>query len=357
VRLTGWILLLIGLLLCATIVWATVGFLLMGVGLIALQVAERRRTKLMAAGTKRLAAPLVGAGLQPPTLSPDIPPPPRQPRRVAWPAKSESGPYDKEAWRRLIEGDPDLAQLASVLADYGQQYVDELAISYLAAPDKGRLGAIVDGIIARARRAQPPPAPTPGPPPLPQPVIAAGDTRPVASRPPVPGYPADALAASLIVAIEEARTTAEHVEPKPAPVTRREPAFRNVPVETQPVRSPQPLSSVDLTASLTAAAEAVAGKHSDPPKPVPAPESPVVTTREPDIGIPPTEPRPAPTAGAPANDLDQSLLAALAEISGAKPAGPPPIPAPKDPPGPRTDEDPTDLIEKFAPDSSFLRKQ
>jgi hypothetical protein len=60
--------------------------------------------------------------------------------------------YDEEAWRNLVENDPDLAQLNAVLAHYGQQYVDEFASSYLAAPEKRRLTAIVDEIIAKARQ-------------------------------------------------------------------------------------------------------------------------------------------------------------------------------------------------------------
>ncbi|MCC8938983.1 hypothetical protein H8A99_21520, partial [Bradyrhizobium sp. Arg68] len=162
-RLTGWILLLIGGLLCATIAWAALGFLLMGVGLIALQVAERRRlgaeAAVAGAGGADFTPRLVGAGLQPPTLAQDASQDAfqdtassQQPRRSE---KRSGAPYDREAWRRLVESDPDLAGLAKVLADYGPQYVDELATSYLAAPDKNRLGAIVDGIIARARGGQP----------------------------------------------------------------------------------------------------------------------------------------------------------------------------------------------------------
>jgi hypothetical protein len=58
--------------------------------------------------------------------------------------------YDREAWRRIVEGDADLARVVSVLADYGDQYVDELAKEYLAVGDKRRLPEIVDGIIGRA---------------------------------------------------------------------------------------------------------------------------------------------------------------------------------------------------------------
>ena len=83
--------------------------------------------------------------------------PARQADRRADPAKQRFEPrydkpaavqpsYDIEAWHQLIERDPDLAQLAAVLADYGPSHVDELATRYMAAPDHSRLGAIVDEI-------------------------------------------------------------------------------------------------------------------------------------------------------------------------------------------------------------------
>lgn len=217
-RLTGWLLLLIGGLLCATISWAALGFLLMGVGLISLQVAERRRRPAdhaVPAGAAGFTAPRLSPGLEPPTLDPVTGQdngPQRQPRRVAWPDKTRpdkkaDAPYDRQTWRRLVESDADLAQLAKVLADYGPQYVDELAASYLAAPDKSRLGAIVDGIIARARDGQPAPPPAqaegPRPPPLPprpEPQVAAPAAKPTAS----PSNPADALEASLLATVEQA---------------------------------------------------------------------------------------------------------------------------------------------------------
>ena len=389
VRLTGWILLLIGLLLCATIAWAALGFLLMGIGLIALQVGERRkhRARVAVAAPAGFTPPVVGAGLQPPTLDsiPHDTPPARQPRRVAWPDKKGGGPYDKEAWRRLVEGDPDLARLAKVLADYGPQYVDELAASYLAAPDKSRLGAIVDGIIARARGGQPvppPAAPAQGsrPPPLPRPepkpAIKPEDTRPAAAPPPVPANPADALEASLIAAVEEAsaKAAAERADPpkparaaesRPPLATRREPAFRSAPSDPKPVELPPALPaspSADLEASLIAAVAEASAKRADPPKPPPPERPPVATKREPEVRIAPREPKPAPPpparlAIAPADDLDESLLAALAEISGQKRADPSePDTAAKDAPAPPADDGLTEMIKKFAPDSSFLKK-
>jgi hypothetical protein len=182
VRIAGWILLLAGLLLCVSIAWAPLGFLLMGVGLVALQVAEqnRRRVKLAVVADaessdvppEAVTTPLT----EQPVVQREIAPAPA--RRVTRrfnadrsPFNSDRSLYDREAWRRLVESDDDLAQLTAVLADFGPQYVDELATSYLAAPDKSRLGAIVDGIIARARGAGP--RPTAAPPEQSKPSIAS----------------------------------------------------------------------------------------------------------------------------------------------------------------------------------------
>jgi hypothetical protein len=54
-RILGWVLLIGGLLLCASVGWAAPGFLFMGFGLIFLQIAEqkRRRAKSVASGSER----------------------------------------------------------------------------------------------------------------------------------------------------------------------------------------------------------------------------------------------------------------------------------------------------------------
>ena len=361
-RLTGWILLLIGALACATIAWAAVGFLLMGVGLIALQVAERRRHQadVAPAAATGFAPPVVGAGLRPPVFEPVAQhgASPRLPRQMSWPATSSDPPYDREAWRRLVESDADLAGLANVLADYGPQYVDELAASYLAVPDKSRLGAIVDGIIARARDTQPalPPAPTEASgPPLPaRPVIAPEDARPKAAPPPLPSNPADALEASLIAAVEASSQSANKGATKAAaergdPPTSAGPggspaaprgAFGRAARDPTPDRVPPPSPagpSAALKASLIAAVTEAAATRGDPPQPAQPAKPPVKTA---------------------ADDLDESLLAALAEISGQKNAdGSRPEATSNDPTPPPADDELTEMIKKFAPDSHFLRKQ
>jgi hypothetical protein len=52
----------------------------------------------------------------------------------------------------LVESDSDLLRVTSVLQEYGQPYVDELARSYLAAGDKSQLPAIVDAIVRMAQK-------------------------------------------------------------------------------------------------------------------------------------------------------------------------------------------------------------
>jgi len=165
VRIAGWILLLAGLVLCLSIAWAPIGFLLMGVGLVALQVAEqnRRRAALALVARSESFDPSLKEVTTPRTEEPvvqrAIAPAPA--RRITRRFNPDRSPYDREAWRRLIESDPDLAQLTAILSNFGQQHVDELATSYLANPDKSRLGTIVDEIIAKAGAANPLPAADP----------------------------------------------------------------------------------------------------------------------------------------------------------------------------------------------------
>ena len=134
--------------LCVSVAWAALGFLLMGVGLISLQVAERNRNRAklaLASRAERLAAP------------PEIPLSPFDTAQV--PAGADvprpdraASTYDTEAWRRLVESDQDLLRVTSLLQAYGQSYADELARTYLADGDPHHLPAIVDAIIRKAKR-------------------------------------------------------------------------------------------------------------------------------------------------------------------------------------------------------------
>jgi hypothetical protein len=149
VRVAGWILLIAGALLCATLVWATLGFLLMGIGLLSLLVAEnnRKRARRTEASGARVDQPMAAAVAAPPPIAEPVPFVRREPSMAT---SAPASSYDRQAWQQLVESDADLARVAAVLADYGYQYVDELAKEYLAAGDKTRLPEIVDGIIGRA---------------------------------------------------------------------------------------------------------------------------------------------------------------------------------------------------------------
>jgi hypothetical protein len=151
VRVAGWILLIAGAMLCATLVWATLGFLLMGIGLVSLLVAENNRKRARSADASGTRAHQPMAAPPPIATSPPIPEPvPFVRREPSMGTIAPASSYDRQAWRQLVESDTDLARVAAVLGDYGHQYVDELAKEYSAVGDKTRLPEIVDGIIGRA---------------------------------------------------------------------------------------------------------------------------------------------------------------------------------------------------------------
>jgi hypothetical protein len=130
---------------------------------------------------------------------------------------------------------------------------------------------------------------------------------------------------------------------------------REASLDRAPLSPSPPGTSADLEASLIAAVTEAAAKRTDPPKSAATPSLPPTVKAEPGLRIVPPSPQPTPPAGAPADD--ESLLAALAEISGEKlPDASAPALPPDEPPSPPADEGLTEMIKKFAPDSSFLRK-
>lgn len=150
-RVWGWVLLIGGFLLCASIVWAAIGFLLMGLGLIFLQIAARKRKRLAKLAASR------------PEKSDVRREPPLQElfQALTRSDKDELEPigrkrtvvsYDEERWHLLLRNDADIARLATVLAPYGEKYVDELAAAYLVLNDKEYLPMILQKIIASARK-------------------------------------------------------------------------------------------------------------------------------------------------------------------------------------------------------------
>jgi hypothetical protein len=147
-RVAGWVLLVGGFLLCVSIL-AALGFLLMGFGLIFLQIAEQKDKSPATSDAWR-------SGQSEPERAP---PPPRalsqaEEAREVVDRESAIDPnsYDRERWRLLLRNDADISRLVTALAPYGQKYVDELAAAYLALNDKDHLPMILREIIASARR-------------------------------------------------------------------------------------------------------------------------------------------------------------------------------------------------------------
>jgi hypothetical protein len=168
-----------GCLLCVWVVWAAVGFLLMGFGLICLQIAERnkaRSAELTAAHfddidrrrepsqvPEQKTAPSAGSTVARPensepeqesSLSAEPKPAPVLPERGADRQQDaiDPCPYDKVKWRALLENDADIARSAAALAPFGEKYVAELATAYLVLNDKEYLPMIFKKIASAVRK-------------------------------------------------------------------------------------------------------------------------------------------------------------------------------------------------------------
>ena len=151
-RPAGWLLLIAGCALCLNVAWAALGFLLMGVGLVALLAAEAKRSRPAVAietvvESEYPAAEITPAPLSPPSPTRGKPAPPQIPSPRWAPAPLS----DEERWRILLATDADVARLAAALAPYGQNHVDRLAAAYLQQTDRAGLPEIIDRIVEAAR--------------------------------------------------------------------------------------------------------------------------------------------------------------------------------------------------------------
>jgi len=149
-RILGWLLLLGGLLLCVSVLWAAPGFFCMGLGLIFLQIAERkRRSAKSAALPYDQSEPQVEQAPIPEVTQALIP---DEDAGAGRGNVTGLYSYDRQKWRALVSSDADISRLAKALQPYGQKYVDEFAAAYLALNDKDYLPMILRQIIASARR-------------------------------------------------------------------------------------------------------------------------------------------------------------------------------------------------------------
>jgi hypothetical protein len=152
-RILGWLLLVGGLLLCVSILWAAPGFVCMGLGLIFLQIAERKRRKAKSAAWSSDPSEPQAEQAQIPDAAWAVVPPETE-EDAGGGRENVTGlcSYDRQEWRALLGSDADISRLAKVLEGYGQKYVDEFAAAYLAVNDKDYLPAILRKIVASASR-------------------------------------------------------------------------------------------------------------------------------------------------------------------------------------------------------------
>jgi hypothetical protein len=141
----GYLLCISGFLLYPSLV--AIGFFMLGLGLICLLIAEERNKRSQNPATPRLDKPNAWKEtiqFREPTAA-----------RV-WPNKPLPNQsrdfFDNENWQSVVENDPDISRLVTVLAPYGQQYVDEFARAYLALDDKEYLPMIIEKIVKSATR-------------------------------------------------------------------------------------------------------------------------------------------------------------------------------------------------------------
>ncbi|UFW43475.1 hypothetical protein [Bradyrhizobium sp. WSM471] len=131
-RIAGSVLLLIGLILCASIDWAAVGFVTMGAGLLVLQAAERKQEAIKLQDVRSPIGPIV--------------------RPVGRTADCEqSTSFDRDRWRHLAEGDRDIAQAEAILARCGAKYAQQFARTYLIFENRALLSSILSTIVASYR--------------------------------------------------------------------------------------------------------------------------------------------------------------------------------------------------------------
>jgi hypothetical protein len=152
-RILGWLLLLGGLLLCVSILWAAPGFFCMGLGLIFLQIAERKRRRAgSAASPFDRSEPHAEQAPVPEATRTLVPPETDEEAGAGRENVTGLYSYDRQEWRALLRSDADISRLVEALEPYGQKYVDEFAAAYLPLNDKNYLPMILRKIIASARR-------------------------------------------------------------------------------------------------------------------------------------------------------------------------------------------------------------
>jgi hypothetical protein len=172
----GVIFVVIGLLLCVTIVGAIIGGPMIFLGCIFLIVGALSRRKTTITNVVQVstmpglqqaqvpadvdAVPRTIRNVEPPVFDAQPVPRPAQAtaRRLEGPVVSYSSEepngysYDRKKWDALVEYDDDIKRVAVALQPYGSKYIDQFAAAYLALNDKEYLPVIIKKIIATAKQ-------------------------------------------------------------------------------------------------------------------------------------------------------------------------------------------------------------
>lgn len=140
-RLSGLFLIVVGALLCASIAWATFGFLAMALGLICLQIP----IKQVPVSGNAVRASVVS---QPPNEQVALST--TQSSTIATAAASGASKASFD-WDTLVARDEDLASVERLLSCYGAIYVDQLRALYAVFNNKALLPSILSLIVESAR--------------------------------------------------------------------------------------------------------------------------------------------------------------------------------------------------------------
>jgi hypothetical protein len=158
-RIFGVILIIVGLLVCLTIIGIPFGLFLIFVGVLLVIFGSRRRTVItnvvqvsttpshqsLTMESDSNGHHVISPPRQPPII--DIAPR-RQPARIP---SSGTDDYDHAKWDALVTYDDDIAQVEKRLKVLGQQWVDKFAKAYLAINDKSYIPIILNKIVAEVR--------------------------------------------------------------------------------------------------------------------------------------------------------------------------------------------------------------
>jgi hypothetical protein len=151
-RIIGTIFILLGLVLCASVVGAGAGILMILIGAILVAAGRKRRVVINNTVTVVNTLPeghVYQSAHQPQRREPVILPPVITSAAIAAPVDT----YDKKKWQTLVRYDDDLSTAADKVRVFGPMWEDELAAEFLSINDKTYLPKIVDRIVSNATAA------------------------------------------------------------------------------------------------------------------------------------------------------------------------------------------------------------